>query len=631
MRALSLLSLLAACSEYQIAGEKQPPGRSDTAESECPGGPGACDTDPPPDETGDSDPPSDSGAVTTDPDDCDLPSAATTSVEIVEACAGGGDSTVTDPYDLQIEYQYTSAASGSVVKPSIINLTDDDGDGVIGTSDIPDIVSTIYGANQLVALSGDYSGELFVRPGWMGAGGVATADVNGDGLVDICGFSPSGNVQCADVNGTMEWTSTTRTTNSYPEITICDLDQDGLPEVIGDNQIINGENGTTAFQISISGAYSEPICADIDQDGTAEIILGKNVYSHTGALEWTMGGTGISAMHVVVNADSDNNAEIFLASDKLYLYEDDGTLIHATPIPTTTPGPPCAADFDGDGEVEVAVPSGTYFYMYDTDGTELWRAAMQDYSGLAGCSGYDMDGDGIYEVLFADEIALRLYDGATGAVLYQSFAHNSGTLFEYPVIADVDADGSAEIVVAENLGSLMGLTVYGHGGDGWPAAGPTWPVHDFAVSNIDADGTVPTTPTASWLEYNVFRARPAVDDPEMPDLTGAILGVCAADCDNGPVKVSVQVQNQGAEVIAAGAAWAFYKVDGGVRTLVTTGTLPELPAGTALDSFEIEVLPTDIGSEGFVIVLGDSGSGMDATSECDDTNNELAWTDPVCP
>jgi outer membrane protein assembly factor BamB len=29
--------------------------------------------------------------------------------------------------------------------------------------------------------------------------------------------------------------------------------------------------------------------------------------------------------------------------------------------------------FDGDGEVEIAVPASAQFYMFDTDGTELWR------------------------------------------------------------------------------------------------------------------------------------------------------------------------------------------------------------------------------------------------------------------
>lgn len=268
--------------------------------------------------------------------------------------------------------------------------------------------------------------------------------------------------------------------------------------------------------------------------------------------------------------------------------------------------------------------------MYDTDGTLLWQSAMQDNSGLAGCSGYDMDGDGTYEVLFADEVAVRLYDGATGAVLYESFAHNSGTLYEYPVIADVDKDGSAEIIIAENLGARTGITVYGHAGDGWPASGPTWPSHDFAVTNINADGSIPRTPEASWLKYNVFRARPAVDDPSAADLFGSVVDICIADCNNGPIKVAIQVNNQGAVDVAAGTPWAFYRNDSGTLTLVTTGTLPDIPMGRSTDSFEISVTPADIGSNGFIIRLNDDGTGLNAASECSSDNNEITWSDSIC-
>ncbi|MDP2315677.1 MAG: hypothetical protein Q8P41_22455 [Pseudomonadota bacterium] len=624
MRLLLFTLSLAACSEYEVKGDTPEPPGVDTSVPDCPPTlPDCADTDTAVD-TEDSVPP-------VDPDDCEVAAEPAGLVTILEECQGTGSSgTVTDPYNLEIEYQYTTGGSGPVVKTSIINLTDDDGNGRVDTDDIPDIVFTVYTSNQLIALNGDGSGEIFVASGWHGAGDVATADVDADGDVEICGFSASNHVQCADATGTVLWTSTGTVSNGYPHITVCDIDQDGKPEVIGDSLVVNGEDGTTEFTISTATSYSVPVCADIDQDGTSEIILGANVWDHNGNLEWSMSSGASSAMAAVVNADGDDNAEVFLASDNLYLYDDDGTLLNATPIPTTTPGPPCAADFDGDGEVEIAVPSGTAFYMFDTDGSMLWQSRMQDNSGLAGCSGYDMDGDGIYEVLFADEVAVRLYDGATGAVLYESFAHNSGTLFEYPVIADVDKDGSAEIIIAENLGALTGITVYGHAGDGWPASGPTWPVHDFAVTNIDPDGSVPVTPEASWLKYNVFRARPAVDDPSSSDLFGDVTDICVADCDNGPIKIAVQVSNQGATDIVAGTPWTFYRNDGGTLTYVTSGTLPAVPMGTSAASFEIEVAPADLGVNGFIIGLDDDGAGVNASAECDGENNLVVWGDRVC-
>ena len=141
--------------------------------------------------------------------------------------------------------------------------------------------------------------------------------------------------------------------------------------------------------------------------------------------------------------------------------------------------------------MEVAVPGGTRFELFEIDGTRAWTNTIQDNSGIAGVSAYDVDADGIYEVLYADEVSLRVFDGATGTVLYTNTDHSSGTLWEYPVVADVDGDGSAEIVIGSNGSVWRGITVLGHAGDGWAKSGPTWAVHDFAMTNLDADGRGP--------------------------------------------------------------------------------------------------------------------------------------------
>ena len=63
---------------------------------------------------------------------------------------------------------------------------------------------------------------------------------------------------------------------------------------------------------------------------------------------------------------------------------------------------------------------------------------------------FDFEGDGRAEILYNDELFFRVYDGRTGALLVQQ-ANPSTTLFEYPVVADIDNDGRAEVVIG--LGS----------------------------------------------------------------------------------------------------------------------------------------------------------------------------------
>ena len=55
----------------------------------------------------------------------------------------------------------------------------------------------------------------------------------------------------------------------------------------------------------------------------------------------------------------------------------------------------------------------------------------------------------IRDSVYADELYMRIYDGTTGEVLTQE-CNTSGTLHEYPLVADVDGDGQADIVVTSN-------------------------------------------------------------------------------------------------------------------------------------------------------------------------------------
>jgi hypothetical protein len=627
MLSLALTLLLLSCSEYDLVdqGDLSVVLDEDTGTPCPPEMPGCHDT-------------ADTAVPVTDTwepvvHDCQVAVATQKDVPVLEECTGTESTgTVANAYDLVIEYQYLSSGSGVIVMPAIGNLTDDNGDGRVDEDDLPDIAFTTWSSNTLVALNGDGSGEIFIANGFAGEGGVVIADVDADGEPEVIALTTRGEIAAVNSSGSTEWTSAGFPVMAYPQPIVADLDGDGKPEVIGDVGVVNGEDGSTVATLSNpANSWRTPIAADLDQDGKQEIILGNNVYDHNGNKLWSNNGTGAGNFGAVGDGDGDGDPEVFFVSGStLYIHESDGTLIRQVGIPGSNPGPPSIADFDGDGEIEIAIPANSQIAVFDMDGTELWRMPIQDGSGLAGCSGYDMDGDGAYEVLYADEQALRMYDGATGAVLYEDYNHSSGTVWEYPVVADVDQDGSAEICIASNGSSFAGITCFGHSGDGWPESGPTWPSHDFAVTNIDPDGSVPAVPEASWLMHNVFRARPAVDEPASADLRASLVDICVASCDEGPVKVSVQVQNQGAVDIEAGTQWAFYRNDTDVLTLITTGTVDAVPAGVAIGGFVIELMPTDFGDDGFVLAIDDDGTGLDDVGECDEENNQVAWLDRIC-
>src|SRR5690606_10463058 len=122
---------------------------------------------------------------------------------------------------------------------------------------------------------------------------------------------------------------------------------------------------------------------------------------------------------------------------------------------------PTLADFDGDNLPEIGVAGATAYSVFDPDGPApvLWSRDTKDFSSHAtGSSVFDFEGDGVAEVIYGDECFVRVYRGTDGHVLLE-IPNNTGTIHEYPLVADVDADGRSEIlVVANNRNDLCSAT-----------------------------------------------------------------------------------------------------------------------------------------------------------------------------
>lgn len=155
----------------------------------------------------------------------------------------------------------------------------------------------------------------------------------------------------------------------------------------------------------------------------------------------------------------------------------------------------------------------------------------------------------------------------------------------------------------------------------------TWAVHDFGGTNVGDDGAVPSEPPTSWLDPGVYRARPAEEVLVLPELQARIEDVCVADCDYGPVRVGVAVENAGVTDVAAGVELRLYAVDGEVDRLVATRTLPVLPAGERIDPITFELTPADVGTNGWAATIDEPYT----VAECDETDNRDRWDDTICP
>src|SRR5690606_17608443 len=197
--------------------------------------------------------------------------------------------------------------------------------------------------------------------------------------------------------------------------------------------------------------------------------------------------------------------------------EPDGTLPRLRPA--------AIHDFDGDGIAEFAVSSPYFYAIYETTPSLIWSAPIDDGSGWSGSTAFDFDGDGIAEAMYADEQQLFVFDGDGVPLL--TVPRSSRTLTEYPTVADVDNDGSAEIIVVSDAGFDLNQTaptvqVIRDVEDRWIQARRIWNQHTYHVTNVREDGTIPQWEPPNWATLNTFRTNAQIEGGEIckPDPQG---------------------------------------------------------------------------------------------------------------
>ncbi|MEZ4234968.1 MAG: PQQ-binding-like beta-propeller repeat protein [Myxococcota bacterium] len=570
-------------------------------------------------------------------DDCDdractleLPGAG--AVAVRPDCEGDVPVLVPDPW--RVREAWSDPSGGPIVgTPVTGQLTDDNGDGVIDADDVPDVAYVSFDDGTLSIASADGSGVHCTLGGFDHDGGVLIADVDGDGVNEVVADTTAYEIVALDGACDVEWTSVRVPSLLYPVPTAADLDGDGVVEIVFDRGVLDGRTGAVLAELEPADGdcWRAPYTGDLDQDGVAEIVLGNTVFDADGTVRWSLPGAGASCFGGAVDLDGDPEAELFFAyGDTLSVVDHDGAPRWSAPLAAANPGAPCAGDIDADGEAEIVVPNGTALTAFAADGQVQWSVPMTDYSGSAGCALFDLDGDLAYEVLVNDEVSVRIIDGRTGAVRWEDGSHASITYMESPVVADVDHDGAAELLVA-NSGTGAGLTVYRHAGGAWPAAGDTWGLPDYSGSNQAPDGSIPMAPQPTWQADNLFRGRPHEAVLGAPNLAAEVTGVCASSCVGGVgvVDLGLVVRNDGALPARATTA-ALYVVDAaGAEALAATVAVPAVDPGQALPGLTFEV-PVQDWTGAYVVRLDDDGT-RPSLGECDEGDNAVAGEAAVCP
>lgn len=449
-----------------------------------------------------------------------------------------------DAFEPDVQWEWTGAAvpGGSFSPPLVANLTDDDGNGSIDLCDVPDVVLVAQGAGgdgALYVLDGATGSEHFSIPsGFHPYVTPALGDIDGDGIVEIVaatgGFGFGGNAQVVayEHDGTLKWTSAAPINHGQGfAIALADIDHDGDVEIVADDTVLDHQGNLLWAAPEQIGWTPNDIwhctattVADLDGDDDMEIILGQSAYYNDGT-QYYLHASVEPGFPQVANLDADPTPEVLVTTRQgLTLIEHDGTLTYNQQRPTGDPSPgwfrPATVhDFDGDGQPEMAVSSASHYSVLETDLSILWTANVQDASGWSAGTAFDFLGDGTAEAMYTDEVSLFVFD-AVGSAIFM-VPRSSPTLIEYPTVADVDNDGSAEILVV-SWGTVPTLQVIRDVQDRWIQARRIWNQHTYHVTNVREDGTIPQFEPRSWEQLNTFRTNAQIEGGSIcnPDPAG---------------------------------------------------------------------------------------------------------------
>jgi hypothetical protein len=577
----------------------------------------------------------------------------------------------------------------AITVPAIVDIDGDTIPEVVASFSCSGITSGDWRVAVLRAYRGTDGSHLWSATAndlrlW-GRASIAAADLDGEPGAEIVGVqssvdgvTPTYRLIAFNGDGTLLWLSTdtdgttpyslgSRANNGAP--TIADLDEDGSPEVIFGATVFNSD-GVLQWRADLgaeqgsNGTYYGGIAAvaDLDGAGHPEVITGNRAYRFDGTPFWTSPSEP-DGFPAIAQFDADPQPEVVIVSGGHVRYVDGltgvlewGPVQLTVPVPGTDPvgigGPPTVADFDGDGRPEIGVAGASSYTVFDPDEADdiLWSMPTQDRSSnTTGSSVFDFEGDGAAEVIYADECYMRVYSGRDGSVLLR-IANSTATIHEYPLVADIDADGNSEIAIVANNrssslrtqcvtadstwnGARAGIFVYGDARDQWMRTRRVWNQHAYHVTNVNADGTIPMIESDNWTapDLNNYRQNAQGEGVfNAPDLKVLALEVSLLGCPENAT-LRARISNEGSLGVPAGVPVAFYRgatADPAMLIGVVTTTVPLLPGASTV----VEIDAPLIGEPPFTFlaVADDDGAGAGIITECDEDDNGGAIGDVTC-
>ena len=416
----------------------------------------------------------------------------------------------------------------------------------------------VYSGHDLsLQYSFNLQDSIYVSNGPYAIGRYPRQDGSMQGAIFVHGYDKR--IRSYSINGTLLNVSD-RATACDGMVSLADFNGDGYPEVYVGSDIFDAatlkwlcsgpenSNMGLSFRGAAVGVVNHHRCyfamslaSNVLGDEQQELICGNTIYNvsivsrtnpalNSVTLNKTItppSGCSQDGHVSLADFDLDGECEVLVIRDDtddhtygichLYAYKpSNGHLLFQKSITCLCAGYPLIGNIDDDPHPEIVFmekkdhsPMYIYCWRYTSQNglSTIWQQPHDDISGQTGITLFDFNQDNIMELIYRDSDNLRIINGSGKSHVtgndticpYNIYTRmmSAGTGCEYPIVADVNGDGSAEIVVTGLLDQSQflpgdgGIHVFGNPG-GWSPARPVWNQYMYHVTNINEDLTVPT-------------------------------------------------------------------------------------------------------------------------------------------
>jgi len=416
------------------------------------------------------------------------------------------DDTTVD-WELELAWEVGHPYAYQVAHGRVFDTT---GDGVVDRRDTPVFVSSeSEGAVRAYFFEDEHEDRTIVDEAWRSYTRLANTDHLQGAEVVVSWYLNGDSNDRVTVVGEESNQTHLVPENSTISPWVADFDHDGSADIAVEGRAVHATTGTVSSHWGRAPNDTLfPVAVDLDGDGEVENLSAVwegydagdfgivDASGHLAGLCFHDDGDWTTFITAVGNLDRDPDGEFVVAAgNRLVVCDTNGSARAETTTPVEQPALLAIGNLDADPEPEIVL-SGRGIYVYDHHLNPLWAVEDHDWlpSSLA-----DLDADGVHEVLVTRGTGdLEIYNGE-GRLLteWRIYGRSVGHSWRaQPVVADVDLDGLAEIIVPG------APTVVLENGDGWAGV-------DHIPGSLSTTGSAGTT-SRHWESggHNGWNARP---------------------------------------------------------------------------------------------------------------------------